>query len=137
MQQKLSNGELGADYAMRDGIMLFQNRMMVPNNYQLKREIFWMYHEVPMAGHGGIQKTYKVVSELFYWPNMKHDIEEWVKHCRECQQVKCSTEKKQGALQPLPIPSRPWQHITMDFITGLPKSQGYSSILVIIDWFTK
>ena len=42
-----------------------------------------------------------------------------------------------GIFRPLPIPDRPWQDIIMDFITGLPMSQGYSAIWVVIDRLTK
>ena len=41
------------------------------------------------------------------------------------------------SLCPLPIPSRPWSHIAVDFVTGLPPSEGNSVILTIIDRFSK
>lgn len=96
-----------------------------------------MFHEIPMAGHGGFQKTYKAASKIFYWPGMRNDIEELVRQCENCQQVKYSTTKKQGTLQVLPIPSKPWQDITMDFIAGLPSFHGNIAILVVVDRFTK
>lgn len=40
-------------------------------------------------------------------------------------------------LQPVPIPDGPWQEISMDFIEGLSKSEGYSTILVVVGRFTK
>lgn len=135
--EQFSNGELGPDYSVKDGLLFFQNRIMVPESYELKRDIFKMYHEVPIAGHGGLQKTYKAVSETFYWPKMQQEIEELIKQCESCQQVKYNTTKKQGTLQPLPIPTKPWQDITMDFITGLPNSHGNVAILVVVDRFTK
>lgn len=42
-----------------------------------------------------------------------------------------------GLLQPLPIPSRPWSHIAVDFVTGLPLSEGNDTILTIVDRFSK
>lgn len=42
-----------------------------------------------------------------------------------------------GLLQPLPVPSRPWTHISVDFVTGLPNSAGNTVILTIVDRFSK
>lgn len=78
--------------------------MVVPNMPSLKREILKNYDEIPMAGHGGVPKTHKAISEIFYWKDMRREIQEFVKNCHTCQQVKYSIEKKQGTLQPLPIP---------------------------------
>ena len=58
--------------------------------------------------------------------------------CDVCQRVKAEHLKPAGTLQPLPIPSWNWEEISMDFITGLPKtSGGYNSIWVIVDRLTK
>ena len=72
-------------------------------------------------------------------------IENYVKACIICAQGKPMRQKLYGLLQPLPIPSRPWQDIAMDFIVKLlpsknslePGNPEYNSIWVVIDWFTK
>ena len=68
---------------------------------------------------------------------MKTDVENFVKQCNTCQQAKHELCKTPGLLQPLPVPDRPWQAISMDFMEGLPKSEGFSAILVVVDRFTK
>lgn len=68
---------------------------------------------------------------------MKMDIEKLVQGCDVCQRVKRDQGPYPRLLQPLPIPQGAWSHISMDFIEGLPLSNGKHVILVIIDRFTK
>ena len=68
---------------------------------------------------------------------MKQDVDNFVKRCNICQHAKHSLHHPMGLLQPLPIPEGVWQNLTMDFIEGLPKSEGCTVILVIVDRLTK
>jgi hypothetical protein len=68
---------------------------------------------------------------------MKKDITEFVQNCVICQQAKTTTASPAGLLQPLPIPSQVWEDVAMDFITGLPVSHGYTTIMVVVDRLTK
>ncbi len=68
---------------------------------------------------------------------MKKDIEAYVCTCETCQQTKSSSQAKAAPLHPNEIPSRPWTQILVDMVTGLPKSNGYDAILVIVDRFSK
>lgn len=68
---------------------------------------------------------------------MKSMIREYVRYCRICQQAKPERLPPAGKLQPLHVPSEPWECSTMDFIDGLPNSKGYSCILVVVDKFSK
>ena len=68
---------------------------------------------------------------------MKQDVESFIKQCSVCQQSKHSNNHPLGLLQPLPIPEGVWRDLSMDFIEGLPKSQGFSVILVVVDRLTK
>lgn len=60
-----------------------------------------------------------------------------MQQCQVCQQAKHEHCKYPDLLCPLPIPKGPWEDISMDFIEGLPKSSGYSVILVVVDRYTK
>lgn len=64
-------------------------------------------------------------------------MENYVKQCQVCQQAKSERIHPAGLLQPLPIPQGAWQDITMDFIEKLPKYEGYDTILVVVDRFSK
>ncbi|KAK9732445.1 hypothetical protein RND81_04G000900 [Saponaria officinalis] len=68
---------------------------------------------------------------------MKEDTMEYTKTCLVCQQDKVERQKPGGLLNPLPIPTRPWESISMDFINGLPKVGELSAIMVIVDRFSK
>ena len=67
---------------------------------------------------------------------MKKDLKQYIKECDVYQRVKHENYRLAGLLQPLPIPSKPWLAMSMDFIEGLPKSQLKSVILVVVDRFT-
>ncbi|MCO5555626.1 hypothetical protein L7F22_009171 [Adiantum nelumboides] len=79
----------------------------------------------------------KGVEGYFYWPRLKKDVEEFVRSCMACQKVKFDKHKAQGLLQPLPIPTRPWESIAMDFIFDLLRTQSGHGIWTIIDRFSK
>ena len=68
---------------------------------------------------------------------MKQDIRNFVVECEVCQCNKGETVKSPGTLQPLPIPPAIWKDISMDFITGLPKSGNKSVIMVVVDRLSK
>jgi len=54
-----------------------------------------------------------------------------------CQRYKNQSEAPAGKLMPNAIPEKPWSHISADFITKLPLAQGYDTILVVCDCFSK
>ncbi|RDX96115.1 hypothetical protein CR513_21273, partial [Mucuna pruriens] len=76
-------------------------------------------------GHFRVKKTLEILSEHFYWPNMKHD------------QAK-SKVMPHGFYTPLLVPSQPWTDVSMDFMLGLPRPQsGKDCIFVVVDRFSK
>jgi hypothetical protein len=68
---------------------------------------------------------------------MKTDVDSYIKQCKICQQAKHSHTHPIGLLQPLPIPSGVRTNVSMDFIQGLPKSEGFLVIMVVVDRLTK
>ncbi|RVW39687.1 Transposon Tf2-8 polyprotein [Vitis vinifera] len=94
-------------------------------------------HASVVGGHSEFLRTYKRLTRDFFWVGMKNDIKEFVEKCLVCQQNKTLTLSLAGLLQPLSIPDKIWDDVTMDFIEGLPKSEGYNSILVVVDRLSK
>ena len=81
---------------------------------------------------------YHTLKDTYWWNGMKKDVAEFVSKCLTCQQVKLEHQRLAGLLQPLPIPEWKWDMITMDFVTGLPRTTGgFDSIWVIVDRLTK
>ena len=68
---------------------------------------------------------------------MIEDVRSFIQACSTCAQSMSSRQQPAGFLQPLHIPSWPWSHLSVDFITGLPPSQGLTTILVVVDHFSK
>ncbi|GAU10375.1 hypothetical protein TSUD_419040, partial [Trifolium subterraneum] len=124
-------------FIQKQGLIYWQDRIVVPDDPQLKAKLLLEFHSSPVGGHAGIARTMARVSAQFFWKNMKNDIKEFVQSCLICQQAKHDTRAPAGLLQPLPIPEQVWEDVAMDFITGLPPSHGYTVIMVVIDRLTK
>ena len=100
-------------------------------------EVLQWAHSSSLACHPGVRRTLALLSRRFWWPSARRDLEEFVVACPVCARAKGTSQRPQGLLQPLPVPHRPWSHIVVDFVTGLPESQGSSMILTIFDRFSK
>lgn len=84
-----------------------------------------------------VQRTLASISNIFFWPELRRTISEYVSKCTVCQTTKPFNRAPQGLLQPLPIPGKIWHSISMDFITGLPPSNGKMTIMVVVDRLSK
>ena len=86
----------------------------------------------------GIDKTYAAISQYYFWPRMNKDIRKYIASCESCQRNKSSNQQPTGLLQPLSIPTKRWEQVTMDFIVQLPiTKQKHDAIVVFVDKLTK
>ena len=121
-------------FTQKDGVTYKDSQTVVSGGNDLKRGVIHFYHETPSAGHPGIGNTYELMKHDFWWPNMKQDAEQYVKGCVACQANKINTHPSKPAIFPItPVNGLPFQTIAMDFITKLPKSGKYDTILTITD----
>jgi len=94
-------------------------------------------HDVRFAAHPGFTKVYEDIRKLVYWPKMRIDIEKYIKTCHRCQFNKPYRQVTSVPLQLMPIPNSPRQSISLDFITILPKTNVYDSILEVVCYLFK
>ncbi|GKB64271.1 putative reverse transcriptase domain-containing protein [Tanacetum coccineum] len=95
-------------------------------------------HKSKYSIHPGSDKMYQDLKLLYWWPNMKADIATYVSKRLTCAKVKAEHQKPAGLLQQPKIPVWKWERITLDFISGLPRTpSGYDTIWVIVDRLTK
>lgn len=111
------------------------DKQYAPQN--LRHRVMQWVHTFVSSGHPGISLTLHLLKNSFWWTSMTKDVTAYVKACQVCAQSKTPKELPSGLLQPLPIPQRHWSHLSIDFVTDLPLSNGFTAILVIIDRFSK
>jgi hypothetical protein len=111
----------------------------IPDDTELKARLLYEVHDSPSGGHLGVKKTLHKLQRVCWWLGMRAEVTGYVHSCVECQRVKHSQQKPAGLLLPLPIPSRPYDTITMDFVGPLPPSgeRAYDYILTVVDKFSK
>ena len=118
-------------------IVNHERRLCIPRLDTLIYKIFQDAHSGPTSGHIGRDKVYLRLRGSFYWPKMQRDIYRLVQSCEHCQRNKHSNRSTQGPLRPLDVPNSPWSSVSFDFIVGLPMSDGFNAIFVVIDRLTK
>jgi hypothetical protein len=90
-----------------------------------------------LIGHFEVKKTEDVLATHFFWPKMRRNVERYVSQCTTCNKAK-SRLNPHGLCMPLPVPSVPWEDISLDFVLGLPRTKrGRDSIFVVVDRFSK
>ncbi len=110
-------------------------RLLVPE--ALRPEVLQWGHESRLVCHPGIRRTLFAIRQRFWCPTLASDVRQFVLACPTCAQCKPVNRPPDGLLHPLPIPSRPWSHIALDFVSGLPPSKGNTVILTVVDRFSK
>ncbi|MBW0494831.1 hypothetical protein O181_034546 [Austropuccinia psidii MF-1] len=135
--QELGKGKSIPDYSLDSSskIPLFKYWVVVPNEPTIQLNILQKRLDSPLAGHPGQEKTLRLVKRDFHWSSLTQFIKDYVSSCQQCSRKKNIHHKRFGLLKPLPIPNGPWICLSMDFITQLPLSNSFDSILVIVERF--
>jgi hypothetical protein len=125
--------ETTEEWAVSAGALTFEGRVYVPDFSGLRSKVTALYHDNPELGHFGAFKTAKLVSRNFYWPALQTSVRQYVAGCEVCHRIKAARHTRHGVNMPIQPPSQPWEGVTMDFVTDLPKStaSAYTDILVV------
>ena len=131
---QLARGNDKTDFSVReDGSLYFQNRLCVPVDNELKKELLHDASNSVFTKHPGANKMYQDLKQYYWWRGMKRESK-----CLTCQQVKAKHLVPSGLLNPIPIPQWKWDNIAMDFVSNLPLTQKkHDLVWVIIDRLTK
>ena len=121
---------------MSDGIFMHKGRAVVPSsNKDLVKNICEIFHCELDHVHPGQLETIHIIKKVFWWVGMKDDIIAFVKSCDACQRSKYSN-KTLGKIITMGVPNGKWNVVSMDF-TDMPLCEGFNSLLVVVDKFSK
>ena len=84
------------------------------------------------VGHMGPSITKNYARRIFWWPTLGSDVKAFCESCATCQAIKTSNQRPQGLLHSLPIPTKPWSSIGMDFVGPFPLADDLDYIWVVL-----
>ena len=106
-------------------------QIVVPKVY--RKEVLSLAHDIPMAGHLGVTKTYNKILDHFFWPKLKHDVAEYCRSCHTCQMVGKPNQKIPVApLKPIPAFEEPFSRVIIDCVGPLPKTRSGNQYLLTV-----
>jgi len=129
--------ELPKQWSISEGLLYYKDRLFIPDNEDLQTLIAKICHNSKIAGHFGQEKTLEIITRDFYWKKITDWVNDYVRSRTTCQQAKAPRHARFGLLSPLQVPYAAWASTSVDFITQLPNSAGYTQIMVVVDRFTK
>jgi transposase InsO family protein len=125
------------ELTLEDGLLLYAGRLVIPRINNIITDLVKEAHCQVSTAHPGRDKTYQLLRPRYYWVGMKADIDRYIRNCHDCRRAHVPRDKIPGYLHPLPVPDRPWKHVTMDFKSAPRDKHGFDNILVVVDRLTK
>lgn len=137
----LESGNISDRYILHKGTLCLKNHKDDPIKIYVPQSLVDLvinyYHDSPVGGHLGIQKTKFKVSEFFYWPTLISDVTRKVRGCNTCAVSKPAQNSRLGYLSSI-VPTRPMEKMHIDYVGKLPRTtRGNTMILVAVDQFSK
>jgi hypothetical protein len=125
------------EFTLEDELLLCAGRLVVPKVDNLPTALIKEAHDQVSTAHPGRDKTYHLLRPRYFWTGMRADIDRYIRNCHLCRKTCVPRDKTPGFLHPLPIPERPWRHITVDFKSQPKDKHGFDNICVIVDRLSK
>ena len=118
-----------------------KGKIYVPENENLRLFLLQQHHDLPTQGHPGYKTMLRKMLENWYWLKMPQNCKRYATNCLVCRRTKAYNTKKQGLLNPLPVPDQKWTALSLDFVVELPechrRNRVFCHILVVVDRLTK
>ena len=130
-QISLNNCEIGEER------LYYRDHLYIPKHDELWLYLLQQHHDVPSAGHCGQAKMFELIAREYTGFGMRKVVRGYIRNCHVCQRSRTPRHRPSGVLRPLPISDLPWSSISMDFVTGLPWSDGNDAIWVVVHRLTK
>ena len=126
---------------IRNNLLLVKEKIYISQNEEVYSVLIKQVHDSTVNGHVDREIIYNRIARWYYWPRMTHTVDQYVKACHLCRRTKFYREAKQKLLNPLPIPERYFQDISVNFIIELPKClkqrRTYEHIMVVVNRLSK
>jgi hypothetical protein len=134
LRDAIRGGAKPAVWSVVDGLILFKGRVHIQASSSLHQLVLELVHGL---GHERVHKTLHRLRADFHLPKDRLAVQEFVRACAVCQRNKGEHLQLGGLLQPLGVPTVVWSDVAMDFVEALPKVNGKSVILTVVDRFSK
>ncbi|KIO12138.1 hypothetical protein M404DRAFT_78797, partial [Pisolithus tinctorius Marx 270] len=112
-------------------------RIYVLDSNDLRLRVLRLKHDHPLSGHFGQNCTLELIRREYTWPGLRTFVKDYVRSCTACARAKVPCHRPYSLLKQLPVPEKPWNSISMDFIEQLPVSTSFMAILVVVDQLSK
>ena len=126
-----------SDIDMNGLIYIMNGQFYIPDKGSLCLDTVHVHHDTPIASHLGIEKILELLWCSYSWPKVANYVKDYILCCDRCQHFKVGNIAPANKLQSLEVPHMPWVDITANFTINLPLSNGFNSILIIVDQFSK
>lgn len=100
---------------MEKDLLLHDGRLLVPDVSHLRTLLIREVHDRVDTAHPSAKKTLQLLSSQYWWYGIASTVQQYCRNCHTCRRIQVPRDKKPGFLHPLPVPSRPWEHITDDY----------------------
>ncbi|GJT48768.1 ty3-gypsy retrotransposon protein [Tanacetum coccineum] len=137
IQQLQARKTIKGSYTWANQELRRKGKLVVGDDQVLRTNLLKQFHEGSVGGHSGVSITTHKIFSVFYRKKLRKQVKQMVMECDTCQRNKVDFSTYPGLLQPLPMPATIWSSISMDFVQGLPKSQGKTVIFVVVDRLSK
>jgi hypothetical protein len=133
--QMLGANSVVANFHLQDGLLCCLGHLCVPSSERMK--LIWEAHYSRVAGHFGVKRQWQCCRNISTGRNFDRMSDKYIRSFTACA-ISKPTTKKQGLYTPLPTPNRPWESISMDYMSGLPSTKrGNDCVFVVVDCFSK